>query len=129
MAKRYLPEETEEEDNDSKDLTARIFDAFRNTIGQYGRGLGNPGASTQQAILDAARLQQLGKEGKLATQNDKDEYVKDVVSTWNIGKNQAEIEAYLDSNVRLGEKKQYVDAIKIYSDNLSKYVDLYREYN
>lgn len=51
------------------------------------------------------------------------------MSTWNIGKNQAEIEAYLDSNVRLGEKKQYVDAIKMYSDNLAKYVDLYRQYN
>lgn len=47
LAKRYLPEETEEEDKESKDLTSRIFNAFRNTIGQYGRGLGNPGASTQ----------------------------------------------------------------------------------
>jgi hypothetical protein len=57
------------------------------------------------------------------------EYIDDIISTWAVGKNNAEVDAYVDSGIRLGEKQQYANAIQRYSDNIQKYVDLQSTYD
>lgn len=56
-------------------------------------------------------------------------YIDDVISTFSVGKNNAEFDAYIDAGIRLGEKKQYANVIQKYSDNLSDYISLQNQYN
>jgi hypothetical protein len=64
----------------------------------------------------------------ISKKNDEKSYLKDVISTLAIGKNTAEVDTYLSDNVMLGEKAQYIDAMKVYADNYIKYLDLQKQY-
>lgn len=57
------------------------------------------------------------------------DYIDDVISTWNISKNNAEFDTYVDTGIRLGEKKQYANIIKQYNDNLDRYTQLQTAYD
>lgn len=63
------------------------------------------------------------------TENSRDKaYLDDIISTWSIGKNNAEFDAYVDAGIRLGEKKQYANIIKQYSDNINNYIQLQNQF-
>jgi len=53
-----------------------------------------------------------------------DSWLLDVISTLGIGKNSAEVQTRLSDNPMLGEKKQYAQAAKIYTDNYKRYIEL-----
>lgn len=57
------------------------------------------------------------------------DYIDNIISTWNISKNNVEFDTYVDSNIRLGEKKQYADIIQMYNDNIKQYVELQNQYD
>lgn len=57
------------------------------------------------------------------------DYIDNILSTWNISKNNSEFDAYVDSGIRLGEKKQYADIIQTYNDNIKQYIDLQNRYD
>ena len=57
------------------------------------------------------------------------EYIDDIISTWAVGKNNAEFDTYVDSGIRLGEKQQYANIIKQYNDNISRYTQLQQAYD
>lgn len=65
---------------------------------------------------------------QISKNNNEKSYLRDVISTLAIGKNTAEVDTYLSDNVMLGEKAQYIDAMKVYADNYIKYLDLQKQY-
>jgi hypothetical protein len=90
----------------------------------YGVGQGNIYATQPlNNIISNNINSNIKTQYDIADKKDK-QYIDDIISTWSVGKNNAEFDAYVDSAVRLGEKKQYANIIKQYSDNIDQYIQL-----
>ena len=95
----------------------------------YGAGQGNVYATQPlNNIISNNINSNIKTQYNIADKKDK-QYIDDIISTWSVGKNNAEFDAYVDSAVRLGEKKQYANIIKQYSDNIDQYIQLQQQFN